>query len=88
MNAIKLVLVDAPGARGIFERWLTRGDGVGVFTNADLGHYDLGRMVFVPVAAESVEIGTTRAPDGPHGLGWRYVLTRVVTTLDAFEFVG
>lgn len=61
--------------------WLSRGDHVAAFQNVDLGSRDLGRMVLVPVSpalGATLTLGSTRAPDGPHGLGWRYTLAEVI----------
>jgi hypothetical protein len=71
-------------------RWLARGDAIGVFRNADLGHPDIGRAVFIPIAPnerEKLPIGKARAPDGAHGLGWRFLLESVRETIDGFDFV-
>lgn len=82
--------VTAEGAKPVLETWLGRGDRIGVFENADLGHPDCGRKTFIPIGkAEAVEIGKTRAPDSPTtGLGWRYILRSVHDTLDGFSFYG
>jgi len=88
VEAQGLVPVSAPGARPIMQKWVDRGDRIGVFRNADLGHYDLGRRVFLPInAATVVTVGQTKAPDGSYGMGWRYILDRVEATLDAFRFL-
>ena len=87
----ELIKVEAPGARGAFQRWLDRGDAVGVFTNQDLGHPELGHMLFIPLDPGEqlkLEPGKAHAPDGRHGLGWRYLLTSVERSLDAFAFSG
>jgi hypothetical protein len=84
-----LIEVNSPIAREAFTRWLGRGDAVGVFENVDLGHYDMGRLVFIPLDAEGqgrVTVGKTQAPDGAHGFGWRYRLKAVARSLDAFRF--
>ena len=83
------IAVTASGARAIFARWLARGDAIAVFSNHDLGHPQVGHTLFLPLDAEErgrVEIGRTRAPDGTHGLGWRYLLETVTTDLGAFSF--
>jgi len=87
--ANQTIAVSAPGARPIFERWLARGDAIAVFRNHDLGHPQVGHTLFVPLDSEErgqVEVGRTRAPDGNHGLGWRYLLDRIETDLDTFTF--
>ncbi len=85
------IKVDAPTARAAFALWLSRGDAVAVFENADLCHPDQGRLIFTPVTqAEqaAVKVGVTRAPDGrAYGLGWRYILKSIETTIHSFEFV-
>lgn len=84
------VVVDAPNAREVFERWLTRGDAVGVFENVDLSSANCGHKVFMPLDAATqaeAKIGQSQAPDGPHGMGWRYRLVRVARHLDEFAFV-
>lgn len=59
-------------------RWFEDGDTtVCVFENKDLGSRDIGRRIALPytkLAAEGMAIGTSRAPDGSYGLGWRYLL--------------
>lgn len=90
MSDTKVITVEAPGARSIFERWIARGDSIGVFRNHDLSHPAVGHTLFLPLDAEDidkVQIGKTHAPDGQHGLGWRYLLDSIETSLDAFEFV-
>lgn len=85
------VKVDAIGARSTFEEWLNRGDAVGVFENADLSSRSVGHQVFLPLTPdeqESVTPGQTHAPDHPsYGLGWRYLLKTVATSLAAFDFL-
>jgi hypothetical protein len=85
----KTITVTAPEAREKFKEWVERGDAIAVFQNADLSHRNLGHRVFLPLDPEEqgkVEVGSTRAPDGLHGLGWRYLLERVTTDLSIFEF--
>jgi hypothetical protein len=82
--------VDVPGAKETFERWLARGDAIGVFENRDLASLSLGHSIFIPLTSEEqgrVEVNKTKAPDGPHGRGWRYLLQAVEIEIDAFEFV-
>jgi hypothetical protein len=82
-------VVTAPNTEEMFKKWLARGDGVGVFENADLGHPEVGRLVFAPVTPDEekkVRIGQTSLPDGPYGMGWRYLLQAVSKSLTDFEF--
>lgn len=80
--------VASPGAKPTMQKWLDRGDSIAVFRNEDLGHYDIGRTVFLPIAKSvEVKIGETRAPDHQdYGLGWRYLLKSVHVTMDDFAF--
>jgi hypothetical protein len=86
----RIFQVRAPEAREKFQTWLVRGDAVGVFENEDLGHYNLGHLIFVPLTAEEqgrCTVGQTRGPDGQYGPGWRYLLKAVEPTLDGFKFM-
>ena len=85
------IQVDAAGARETFAAWLARGDAIVMFQNADLSHPNVGHRIFLPLSIEEVarvEVGVTRAPDGAHGLGWRYVLEGIERGLEGFSFVG
>lgn len=82
--------VENDAAEDAFERWIARGDAIGVFRNHDLGSFNCGHRIFLPLTPEeqgTVEISKTRAPDGPYGLGWRYLLDSVHTNIERFEFV-
>lgn len=86
----KNICVEAPKAQATFRRWLERGDAIGVFTNQDLSSQVAGHQVFIPLDAEdavAANLGKMQAPDGPHGLGWRYRLTAIERSLAAFTFV-
>ncbi len=77
--------VEAFGAKEKFKAWLDRGDKIVVYQNQDLGHHDLGRLMFIP-SKDAPELGS-RGPDTEAcGMGWRYTLQAVETTLDAFNF--
>ena len=84
------VVVTAPGAKATFQRWIARGDAVGVFSNHDLGHRECGRLVFIPLDAEEqnhLPVGKAHAPDNASwGLGWRYLLDEIVTDISRFQF--
>ena len=86
---VELQPVTAPNARETFERWIDRGDAVGVFVNMDLGHQNRGHCLYTPLDTEEqtrLPIGKAHAPDGRHGLGWRYILQHVVRDLSLFSF--
>ena len=86
----KTIEVGAPGAREKFEAWIARGDAVGVFENGDMSHSQYGHLLFAPLDPEDQErlpIGKAHANDGPHGLGWRYLLQSIEKTLGPFVFV-
>lgn len=60
------------------QQWLGRGDIVAVFENKAMDSATLGHQLFMPIGREDLgkaEVGRSRAPDGRHGLGWKYVLT-------------
>ena len=86
MDKIKV----SPSAQEVFAKWIARGDLIGVFENADFGHPDLGRQVFVPVhppEREKFIPHKTCLPDSPKiGLGWRYLFKSAHNTLDDFVF--
>jgi len=81
---------DVSATTKTFQRWLDRGDLVGVFENHDLGHVDVGRLVFVPLTpSESVDAlaGRMHAPDTAGiGMGWRYVCVAAEPSLGRFDF--
>jgi hypothetical protein len=65
--------------------WLAHGWAIAVFENHDLGSRDVGRRFALPFSkadCDAMEIGTSRAPDTPQGLGWRYVLAAKPATAD------
>ena len=77
--------VDAPGAKAIFEKWLARGDAIGVFTNHAFDSVDFGRKIFLAVNKNTV-IGV-RAPDhSSYGTGWKYLLDSIETDIECFSF--
>lgn len=86
----KKIVIDVPAAKAAFERWLARGDAIGVFQNQDMCSQHLGHVVFLPLTPEeqrSAELHKTHAPDSAqYGLGWRYLLQSIETSLDVFEF--
>jgi hypothetical protein len=65
-------------AQILSERWLSRGDGVAVYENHDMGHRDLGlgRMISYGSPAAQIEASypPDRMPDFPGEINWRYVL--------------
>lgn len=74
----------------IFGRWLSDGKSwVGVFQNIELGHPEGGsKIAFCYDAAQfdAAKINETQAPDGQHGLGWRYrLVAKCRTVLEAME---
>lgn len=84
------IIVEAPSAQSAMERWIARGDAIGVFSNHDLSSANVGHKVFLPITnaeRSSCIIGKTRAPDHhSYGLGWRYLLDEIATSIDRFEF--
>jgi hypothetical protein len=80
---------DALDTRNLIERWLTRGDGVAVYENAELGHPELGHCKIVsygsavaqlePQQLNSEGMPPQTLPDGiPAGeINWRYQLKAV-----------
>ena len=91
MTRDKVVIhhVNAPGAKAKFEEWIERGDAIGVFVNQDLGHLQVGHTIFMPIDYGEGRAGLKagiHAPDGDHGLGWRYKLMTVTKGLGMFEF--
>lgn len=59
-------------------RWLERGDGVAVYQNEDLGHYELGKRQLVSFGSSEamleVEDPPKRLPDIGGNINWRYQL--------------
>lgn len=65
--------------RPVLEVWLKEGSVIGVYRNQDLGSASLGHTTFVRLSLN--EEPPARAPDGPHGTGWRYCYERTLTHL-------
>ena len=68
---------DIPEIVGKLNAWLARGDGVAVYENNDLGHYDLGRIICLSYGSDVAVFETEppqRMPDLPDVIGWRYTL--------------
>jgi len=89
LEAPPLIQVHVP-ARATFERWLARGDSIGVFTNSVLDSSGRGRQLFMPLTPDeaiATNLQRLHAPDGAHGTGWKYLLTEYVRDLARFEFV-
>lgn len=61
--------------------WLARGDGIAVYENQDLGHYNLGLRQYVSCGSSSAQIETNeppqRMPDIDGYINWRYQLIGV-----------
>jgi hypothetical protein len=84
--------VSNPNAEKFFLAWLERGDAIGCFENHDLGHPQLGQLLFLPLTpseqANPLFALGMRAPDtNAAGMGWRYLLVRVSTSIEDFRFV-
>lgn len=61
-----------------------------VFKNHDLGHPELGHLVFIPWWKSDGDLPVTiggRLPDNwaPSGIGWRYILMEAVTDPTLFH---
>lgn len=58
--------------------WLTRGDGIAVYRNEDLGHRELGHVQMVsygsPAALLETDTPPEQMPDIGHSINWRYRL--------------
>ena len=59
--------------------WLTRGDGIAMYENQDMGHRELGDKRFVSFGSTAAQLETDTPPDRlPDGIGgtinWRYGL--------------
>ncbi len=59
--------------------WLTRGDGIAMYENRDMGHPELGTKRFVSFGSPAAQLETDTPPDMlPDGVGggvnWRYGL--------------
>lgn len=61
--------------------WLTRGDGIAVYTNMVMGHPDLGDMKFMSYGSSEATLNMSELPktlpDWPGQINWRYQLTHV-----------
>ena len=76
---------NAIAAREAAGRWLATGWAIAVFENHDLGSMNVGHRFALPFDQADVakmEIGKSRAPDGPYGMGWRYLLVAKPATAD------
>jgi hypothetical protein len=67
-------------AMRLFDKWLSRGDGVACYENEDMGSRDIGRRQFVSYggAEAQIECGDgvppQRMPDIGGNINWRYQL--------------
>jgi hypothetical protein len=74
----------APEVAVQLNTWLARGDGVAVYENNDLSHYDMGHVKITSFGGRDAQLKDThhdpnppeRLPDGlPKGhINWRYTL--------------
>lgn len=68
-------------ARHQFERWLTRGDGIAVYENVDLGHPELGHRQWISYGSPEAQLEGNTAPallpDIGNRINWRYALEGV-----------
>jgi hypothetical protein len=62
-------------------RWLTRGDGVAVYRNEDLGSRNVGHCQFVSFGSPAAQLETDtppqRLPDIGSSINWRYQLAGI-----------
>lgn len=67
--------------RALINRWVSRGDGVAVYENLDLSHYELGKAQLVSFGSgESMLPGPVppvQMPDIGNAINWRYRLVGV-----------
>lgn len=89
--------VGVPGAIDKFRAWIERGDLVLVFQNHDLGHPELGHLIFMPTDKLNARgaglpedwwrtrLGN-RMPDTSSRIGWRYLLVAITDEIDRFVY--
>lgn len=62
----------------VVNKWLTRGDGIAVYENHDMGHPQLGHRQFISFGSKQamleVDIPPHRLPDIGNEINWRYQL--------------
>jgi hypothetical protein len=62
-------------------RWLTRGDGVAIYRNHDLGSRDVGHVKATSYGSPAAQLETDTPPqtlpDIGHSINWRYQLEGV-----------
>ena len=70
-----------PGSIATVNRWLTRGDGIAIYQNVDLGSFSVGHRKFVSFGSTAAQLETetppTTLPDIGNQIGWRYELQGV-----------
>ncbi len=61
--------------------WLSRGDGIAVYENHDLGSPQVGHQQFLSFGSDAAQLPVpdvqdppTRMPDFPNAINWRYQL--------------
>ena len=84
------VPVTADGAKAVFTKWLERGEVIAVYQNKAMDSATFGTWMFMPVPWEALPrmtVGHSHAPDTRFGPGWKFLLERTETALDAFEFI-
>lgn len=66
-------------------RWISRGDGVAVYENNDLGHPGLGQKQLVSFGSPDAQLEVSREelpsrlPDIGGNINWRYLLVAIYT---------
>ncbi len=66
-----------PQVKDMVNRWLERGDGIAVYTNADFGSPQMGHHQFTSFGSEAAQLvgeAPQRMPDIGGAINWRYVL--------------
>lgn len=68
----------------VFDRWFAQGWVAGIFENRALDSADAGERIAIPFGPEilAAERATTRAPDMPHRIGWKYLLVAKAQTTE------
>jgi hypothetical protein len=78
LEALTEALEPVSGATAVINRWLERGDGVGIYQNQELGSDQAGHRQYVSFGSPAAQLiedpPPQRLPDIGGSINWRYQL--------------